>query len=112
MIAFETYRRHDGLALAELVRRGAETRDRRRWLTQLTPYAAAQVEPRARGILLGCCAWIAEPEQFAELLGIIGAPVAGEDTGLNTARQIIARRSGPLPRSSRANATRSWPNEF
>ena len=37
MIAFETYRRHDGLALAELVRRGAETRDRRRWLTQLTP---------------------------------------------------------------------------
>jgi hypothetical protein len=73
----------------------ADSRDRLRLLTQLTRYAAAHAEPRVRGILLSCCAQIAEPGQFGKLLDIIGSPMAGEDPGVNRARHIITRRSGP-----------------
>jgi hypothetical protein len=71
----------------------AEPRDRLTLRTQLRAYAAAQAERKARGILLHCCAQITEPEQFGELLEMIGAPAAGEDPGVTRARHIIARRS-------------------
>jgi hypothetical protein len=71
----------------------ADPRDRLRLVAQLTPYAAEQVEPTARGVLLSCCARIADPKQFGELLGIIGSPAAGEGPAVDRAQHIIARRS-------------------
>jgi Adenylylsulphate kinase len=72
----------------------SEPGDRLRLLLRLKALVAEQTEPRVRGILLNCCARIAEREQFGELLDMIGPAAAGEDPGVNRARHIIARRSG------------------